>query len=100
MAKRTVHVTFLVLLSFLVLTTAYLYIATDLMTANPARILGASVSQLALWLIAYLICLGRPSAPLVVLGGLAVVLGRLVMPVVGWGVLVAMFFVRWISARA
>ena len=95
MSKRVVHSSFLSLLGFIVLITVWLHLFTDLMAPGSARILGAAVSQLLLWGIAYRVCLGRPSGLLLGLGVAAVLLARLTTPLVGWALLVVLLAVRY-----
>lgn len=99
MGKRAVHVTFVVLLAFLVVATFSLHAFTARMTPNVARIVGATLSQLALWAIGYRLCLTRPSVVLLALGIAAVVLARVTLPIVGWTVLLVLVAVRSAARR-
>ena len=95
MTRRAVHISFWILLGFVVVSTVALHVLTGLMTTNAARILGATISQLLVWGIAYGLCLGRPSGVLLGLGVAAVVLARLVGPWAGWAVLLVLIVLRF-----
>lgn len=92
-----VHITFGVLLLFLVARQYLVFTgaASKLHTFNEARAVGASLGYLFIWSLGYWFCVTTPRKAFVTwLGGAAVILSTLIVPFVGFALLLVIYLTR------
>lgn len=92
-----VHVVYGVTLLFLLATRYYLYLGPgkEALQLNFGHALGANLGYFLTWGLGYYLCLTTPSkTPITALGFLSVVAGPLLAPIVGYGLVGVMYFIR------
>lgn len=89
------HLIFLVLLAFILALKYHLYFDSPLTgTGFTARRLGATLSHLLIWAIAYSLCYkSSGNALLLTLGALFVFLGWILIPLIGWAGVIILYVV-------